>query len=95
MQTEAFPSNTGTFRIHWTSDNLTADKPGRLTITLHSAVSGRPLVDIAEHRGKGDATYYVVEDPREFFLVVDAERSRWTLEVDEGLPGTKQEPARR
>ena len=93
LQTESFVSTSGSFRVRWTSANLVAAEPGRLTITLHSAVSGRPLVGVVEHVGQGEATAYVAEDPREFFLVVDAERSRWTLELDEGLPGTKRAAA--
>jgi hypothetical protein len=93
LQTESFVSTTGSFRIQWSSANLVADTPGRLTITLHSAVSGRPLVPVVEHEGDGRDTAYVTEDPREFFLVIDASRSRWTVELDEGLPGTKRAAA--
>jgi hypothetical protein len=90
VQTEFFPSNTGSFRVKWTAENLNAERPGRLTISLNSAVSGRPLVYIAEKQGAGGATAYVNEDPRDFFFVIDAERIRWTLALEEGLPGTQQ-----
>ena len=95
VQTESFVSTTGSFRVHWTSANLVADSPGRLNITLNSAVSGRPLMSVVDHLGEGEATAYVTEDPREFFLVVDAERTRWTVELDEGLPGLKRAAAPR
>ena len=84
VQTESFPA-TGAFRVHWTSKTTGSGDPGLLKVTLHSAVSGRPLAGVVEHRGDGEETQYVTEDPREFFFVVDAERCSWTLEVEEGV----------
>ena len=85
VQTESFTSETGSFKFLWTSKSDPGDPPGRLQITLHSAVSGRPLVPAVDHRGDGQDTIYVSEDPREFYVVVEAERTTWTLTVEEGI----------
>ena len=57
-------------------------------VTVHSAVSGRPLVVAVDHHGVGQDTAYVNEDPREFYLVVDSSDIDWNLAVDEGIPAT-------
>lgn len=84
LQTESF-GDSGAYRIHWTAKNVKPDVPGRLKITLHSAISGRPLVEVIEHQGDGEDTEEVTEDPREFFLVVEAEGTSWTIDLEEGV----------
>jgi hypothetical protein len=84
VQTESWTSTTGTFRFTWEAHDTGAE-PGHLNIMLHSAVSGRPLVQAVDHTGNGKATIFVNEDPREFYVVVAAERTRWALKVDEGI----------
>ena len=84
VQTESFTSTTGTFKFTWEAHD-TGSEPGHLDIMLHSAVSGRPLVQAVDHMGSGKGSIYVNEDPREFYVVVAAERTRWTLKVDEGI----------
>jgi len=95
LQTESFISNTGLFRVHWEARPLQPpDNNGTLRITLHSAVSGRPLVDAVDHRGPGRDTVFLSEDPREFFLVIDDQGLDWTVTLDEGLPATAPAPSR-
>jgi len=95
LQTESFISNTGLFRVHWEARPLQPpDNNGTLRITLHSAVSGRPLVDAVDHRGPGRDTVFLSEDPREFFLVIDDQGLDWTVTLDEGLPATAPAPLR-
>jgi hypothetical protein len=65
---------------------------GTLRVTVHSAVSGRPLVVAVDHQGAGRDTAFVNEDPREFYLVVDSAHVDWTIAVDEGIPATTAEP---
>ncbi len=65
-----------------------------LRVTLHSAVSGRPLVPMLEHRGDGEGDIAASEDPREFFLLIEAERARWTVELEEAVQ-TLVRPAKR
>jgi hypothetical protein len=84
VQTESFTSTTGTFKFTWEARDTTAT-PGRLGIMLHSAVSGRPLVEAVDHTGNGGDTIFVNEDPREFYVVVEARDTRWKLKVEEGI----------
>ena len=95
LQTESFISNTGLFRVHWEARPLQPpDNNGTLRVTLHSAVSGRPLVEAVDHRGPGRDTVFLSEDPREFFLVIDDQGLDWTVTLDEGFPATAPAPLR-
>jgi hypothetical protein len=95
MQTEAFIGNTGSLRVRWETRNEATPGRGVFTVTLHSAVSGRPLVPVVEHKGIGHDTTYVSEDPREFFLVIDSSGLDWTVDVEEGVAGQKPAGAAR
>jgi hypothetical protein len=86
MQTEAFISDTGSLRISWEARREVTSEQGMFRVTLHSGVSGRPLLEAVSHRGAGRDVAYVNEDPREFFLVIDAEHLDWTVAVAEALP---------
>ena len=88
MQTEPFLSDTGSLRLHWETRNETAAGTGTFRVTVHSDVSGRPLVVAVDARGVGRDTTYVSEDPRPFFLVVDAANLEWTLDADEPVTAT-------
>ena len=94
-QTEAFISNTGMLRVRWEARDESVRGRGILRVTVHSAVSGRPLVVAVDHMGVGQDTAYVNEDPREFYLVVDSSHLNWTVAVDEGIPATAAQPMRR
>ena len=85
LQTESFPGETGAFRIDWESRPEPGAPQGRLKVTLHSAISGRPLAVVVDHEGVGHDKAYVSEDPREFYLVIDAEQIDWTVKVEEGI----------
>ena len=86
MQTEAFISDTGSLRITWETKNEAAPGQGTFTVTLHSGVSGRSLLEAVQHKGAGRDVAYVTEDPREFFLVIDASGLDWTVAVAEAVP---------
>ena len=88
MQTEAFIGETGAFRVRWRTSNETAPGAGAFKVTLHSSVSGRPLLVAVEHRGIGNSTAVVSEDPREFFLVIQAADLDWSVTVDEAVRAT-------
>lgn len=85
VQTESFLGQSGAFQIHWESKPDGTAPPGRLRVTLHSAVSGRPLSVVVEHEGYGRDTAFASDDPRTFFLVIDAHGTAWTVSVDEGI----------
>lgn len=94
MQTESFTSQTGTFKFNWETRDTTST-PGHVTIMLHSAVSGRPLVEAVDHTGSGKDSIFVSEDPREFYVVVTADRSEWKLNVEEGISLILTKPVKR
>ena len=78
MQTEPFISNTGSLRLLWETHNEAAPGTGTFRVTVHSDVSGRPLVLAVDTRGVGRDTTFVNEDPRSFFLAVESANLDWT-----------------
>jgi len=88
MQTDAFISDTGSMRLRWETRNESAPGKGFFRVTVHSDVSGRPLILAVEARGVGRDTAYVIEDPRSFFLAVESANVDWTLAADEGVAAT-------
>ena len=95
MQTESFIGSTGMLRLRWDARNPAAPSEGSLRITLHSAVSGRPLAVALEHEGTGRDVAYVSEDPRVFYLVVESADLEWSVSVDEGMAAIATEPVTR
>jgi hypothetical protein len=88
MQTEPFISNTGSLRLRWETGNAAAPGAGTFRVTVHSDVSGRPLVLAVDARGVGRDTAFVTEDPRSFFLAVESAGLDWSLAADEGIAAT-------
>jgi hypothetical protein len=89
QQTDAFISDTGELRITWEARS-TSDVPGSIRIAVHSAVSGRQLEVVVDHRGPGRDVAYFSEDPRSFFLVIEPSAVAWSVEVAEGVAATRQ-----
>jgi len=88
MQTDPFISDTGSLRLRWETTNEAAPRTGSFRVTVHSDVSGRPLILAVEARGVGRDTAYVIEDPRSFFLAVESANVDWTVAADEGVAAT-------
>jgi hypothetical protein len=90
LQTGSFPSDTGYFRFVWKTSAPTGETPDAAApafrLALHSAISGRPLATVAEASGPAAETSYVAEDPRVFYVVVEAAGLDWTFTVEEGSP---------
>lgn len=95
-QTEPFISETGLLRLTWEAHGSQGSVPdaGTFLITVHSDVSGRPLLVAVDRHGPGNDVTYVTEDPRSFFLVIESEDLDWSVDVDEGLPATRTPPRR-
>jgi hypothetical protein len=93
MQTDPFLSDTGSLRLRWETRNETAPGTGTFRVTVHSDVSGRPLVVAIDARGAGGDVAYVSEDPRSFFLAVESVNLDWTLAADEGVDASRTGPA--
>ena len=87
-QTDPFISDTGSLRLRWETRDETAPGTGFFRVTVHSDVSGRPLVLAVDIRGVGRDTTYVSEDPRSFFLVVESANLDWSLAAEEGVAAT-------
>jgi len=90
-QTESFTSDTGTLRAHWKTTNPDASGAA-FSLTIHSAISGRPLATIVEQSGAGGGTAYLYEEPRVFHAVIDAANVDWTVTIEEGVVGSVVQP---
>jgi hypothetical protein len=89
LQTESFTSDTGSLRIRWETSLPPGDDAdvttGALRITAHSAISGRPLQEVVNHKGVGQGVGYVQQDPHVFYLVVDSSHADWKFTVEEAI----------
>jgi hypothetical protein len=87
-QTESFTSDTGALRVRWTTNREAPAGAGAFRLTAHSAISGRLLEQVVDHRGAGSGVGYVNQDPHVFYLMVESDRLDWTFSVEEGIAGT-------
>ena len=81
-QTIGFVSESGRFRVEWTVQHEQAPGKGMFRLTVHSAVSGRPLQVIADQRGEGSGSAEFADDPRPYNLMVESEDVEWSVKVD-------------
>jgi hypothetical protein len=85
-QSSSFTSDNGAMRILWEAKPLgAAASSGTFRITIHSAISGRPLLVAVDHKGPGKGTAFVGEDPRVFFAEIDSHDLDWSFTVQERL----------
>ena len=94
-QTIGIISESGRLRVHWQTTRVSPDRAGTFRLALHSAVSGRPIELIADHRGDGAGTAEVADDPRPYNFMVDATDLEWSFSVEEivaGAPVTRAPP---
>jgi hypothetical protein len=84
-QTESFPTTTGALRFEWRAAH---DSPtsGTFQLTLHSAVSGRPIVRAIDQRGAGHDISYVDTSPRTLYGVIVAPDLEWSVTIEEAVP---------
>ena len=90
--TLGFVSESGSFRIAWTTSNEDNAKPGHFHLTLRSGISGRPLKVIADQRGDGSGNTEFGDDPRMYEFLVDAAGVEWAVTVDETFSIRGQTP---
>ena len=86
-QTQSFDIGSGQWRIKWEAKNESPAGTGTLQVTVHSAVSGRPLEVAVDHRGPGAGIAYVNEDPRLFHLVIESNNVDWSVAIEEAVVG--------
>jgi hypothetical protein len=85
-QSASFTSDNGAMRILWEAKpSGAASSSGTFRITIHSAISGRPLLVAVDHKGPGKGTAFVGEDPRVFFAEVDSHDLDWSFTVQERI----------
>jgi len=83
-QTESFEVSTAAMRLRWRTTNETSPGAGRLTVTLHSAVSGRYLQTIVEAHGVAADTVNIADEPRWCHFVIEAANVDWRMTLEQG-----------
>lgn len=90
-QTESFDVTSGALRMEWEAvadpggSGAAVPPPGVLSVTLHSAISGRPLRTVVDRAGPGSDTVRFGSEPRVAYLLVESEGVRWRLTLQEGV----------
>jgi hypothetical protein len=82
-QTGSFTVESGAMRLRWETRNERAPGAGRFRVSLHSAISGRPLQLIVDYVGAGENTSYLEDEPRVSYLVIESENVDWTATLEE------------
>jgi hypothetical protein len=88
-QTESFDIQSTQWRVKWTTKNENPPGMGTFKVTAHSAISGRPIALVVEHKGVGSGIGYVDQDPRLYDLVIESRGIDWSVSVEEGVIGTE------
>jgi polar amino acid transport system substrate-binding protein len=86
-QTESFEVTTGALRVRWEAANAPAPGQGALTISLHSAISGRVLQTPVDQRGVGASVAHLADEPRTSYLGIESADVDWTVTLEEAVPG--------
>jgi hypothetical protein len=89
-QTDSFDIQSGQWRIKWATTNENPPGAGTFEMTVHSAISGRPLGLPVEHQGTGRGIAYVNEDPRLYHLVIQSRDIDWSVSIEESVVGHEQ-----
>ncbi len=77
------PSETGRFHIVWETSNESPAGTGTFKLTMRSAISGRPLQLVVDHKGVGTGTADYDEGPRTYDFLVESANLDWKFRVDE------------
>ena len=89
-QSEAFNVDSGQWRLRWETKNEEKPGTGTFRITVHSSVSGRPIMQAVDHLGTGKDVAIVNEDPRLYFLVIESAGVDWTIAAEQMVTGERQ-----
>ena len=88
QQTESFEVSTTPMRLRWRTTSETSPGAGRLTVTLHSAASGRPIQTIVDAHGVASATVDVADEPRWSYFVIEAANVEWQMTLEQAWSDT-------
>ena len=91
-KTIGFVSESGRFRVKWETRNANPADSATFRLTVHSAVSGRPIQEITNHRGLGSGTVDVADDPRPYNFMVESSNLDWSFSVDEVIASPVKGP---
>ena len=85
QQTGSFEVSTVPMRLRWRTTRETSPGAGRLTVTLHSAVSGRLLQTLVEAHGVASDTVTVADEPRWCHFMIEAADVEWQMTLEQGF----------
>ena len=87
-QTGSFNVETGALRVHWEARAAASTDNSSFKLWLHSAISGRPLQMVVDHKGPGGDVAYLEDEPRVSYLLVESGSLDWNITLEEAAPGT-------
>ena len=87
-QTGSFTDDSGAMRVRWETRKESFPGKGTFRLSLHSAISGRPLAVAVDQRGVGHGTAEIQEDPHVAYLVVESANIEWAFTLEEAVGGT-------
>ena len=76
-------SDTGRFRIVWETRHEQPVGDGTFKLTIRSAVSGRPLQVVVDHRGEGKGEADFADTGRIYDFLVESRSVEWSFSVTE------------
>ena len=82
-RTIGFVSESGRFDVTWETRNERPAGTGTFRLTVHSAVSGRPIQVLADQRGEGRGRATFADDPRPYNFMVESADLEWSFAVEE------------
>jgi hypothetical protein len=85
-RTIGFVSESGSFRITWSTRSEHPPGTGAFRLTVRSAISGRPIRIVADQLGEGSGTVDFVDDPRMYDFMVDSTNVEWSISAEELEP---------
>ena len=81
--TESFEISPFPLRLRWQTTRETSPGAGHLTVTLHSAASGRPLRTFVDVHGLGSDTMDVADEQRWAYFVIEATNVEWRVTLEQ------------
>jgi hypothetical protein len=75
---------SGRFRVRWETRDEDSPGQGTFRLTARSAVSGRPLEEIANQRGPGQGSVEIGEEDRRIYdFTVESAHLNWSFSIDD------------
>lgn len=92
-RTIGFVSDSGRLRVEWETQDEDPPGSGSFRLSVHSAVSGRPIRLVADHVGEGRGAADVDDDPRPYNLMIESRNVEWHVRVEEIVAGQAPDAA--